>query len=85
MKTLLFVTSYENTDLFRGTENVCLLNKHFTCIPYTVARTSTVSSFLKDLLVKVYDLYCNEERKRKILENYACITFMLQVFLSNIY
>lgn len=30
LKTLLFVMSYENIELFWLTENVCLLNKHFT-------------------------------------------------------
>lgn len=76
--------SYKNTELFWHTENMCLLNKHFTSIPYTVAKTSTGNSFLKDLLVKVYDLYFNDKRERKILENYIYIPFMLTIFLSNI-
>lgn len=80
LKTLLFVMSYKTTELIWHTENVYLFNKHFTCIHYTVAKTSTVNSSLKDLLVKVYDFYFNEKREKKILENYVSVTFMLQFF-----
>lgn len=83
LRTLLFVMSYKNTGLFWHTENMYLLNMHFTCIPYTVAKTSTLNSFLKDLLVKVYDLYFSENRERKIIENCVCIAFMLQFFIKH--